>query len=153
MESLLLAADKSIEADVWGEPIFLAYLQTNECHDSTPDPRKHLYKKRAKSYRTWGDKIFKVLADGVEREVPKPEDCRKFITDSHERTGHFGTLHLLPLKYWWKGRKNDVAAVLQICDMCDRLNQALMHNILFYILYLWKECFIDGVLTCVEPLM
>jgi hypothetical protein len=46
------------------------------------------------------------------------------ITDSHERTGHFGqrrTLHILSLKYWRNGRKNYVAAVLQKCDVCDRV--------------------------------
>jgi hypothetical protein len=30
MESHLLTAGNRVEADVWGEPIFLAYLQTNE---------------------------------------------------------------------------------------------------------------------------
>jgi hypothetical protein len=75
------------------------------------------------------------MADGVEREDPKPEDCRKLITDSHERTGHFGqrrTLHLLLLKYWWKGRKNDVASVLQKCDVCDRVKASFsaQHHIL-----------------------
>jgi hypothetical protein len=124
MESHRLAADTYIEVDVWGEPIFLAYQQTNEYPDSSTEPQKHLYWKRAKSYRTWGDKIFKVLEDGVEREVPKPEDRRKQITDSHERTGRFGqrrTLHLLFLKYWWRVRKNDVASVLQKCDVCDKV--------------------------------
>jgi hypothetical protein len=78
METHILTADNYTEKDVWGEPIFLAYLQTNEYPDDTPESQKHLYMKRAKSYRTWGDKIFKVLADGVEREVPKPEDRRKY---------------------------------------------------------------------------
>jgi hypothetical protein len=99
-------------------------LQTNEYPADTPEPQKHLYRKRAKSYQTWGDNIFKVLADGVEREVPKPEDRRKLIIDSHERTGHFGqrkTLHLLSLKYWWKGKNNDVATILQKCHVCDRV--------------------------------
>jgi hypothetical protein len=134
MELHLLAADKYIEADVWGEPNFLAYLQTNEYPNDTPEPQKHLYSKRDKSYRTWG-KVFKVLADGVEREVPKPEDRRKLITDSHEQTGHFGQrriLHLLSLKSWWKGRKNDVAAVFQKCDVCDRVKASFnaQHHIL-----------------------
>jgi hypothetical protein len=123
-ETHLVEADKRLEADVWGEEHFLTYLQSNEYPINTTDAQKHLYRKRAKSYRTWGDKIFRVLADGVEREVPKPEDRVKLITDSHERTGHFGqrrTLHLLSLKYWWKGRKSDVATVLQKCDVCDRV--------------------------------
>jgi hypothetical protein len=103
METHLLTADNYTEKDVWGEPIFLAYLLPNEYPDDTPESQKHLYRKRAKSYRTCGDKIFKVLADGVKREVPKPEDRWKLIIDSHERTGHFGqrrTLHQLSLKYW-----------------------------------------------------
>ena len=120
----LLTADHHTDKDVWGEPNFLTYLQTNEYPLDTPETTKHLYRKRAKSYRIWGNQIFKILADGVEREVPKPEDRSQLITDSHERTGHFGqrrTQHLLSLKYWWKGRKNDVATVLQKCDVCDRV--------------------------------
>jgi hypothetical protein len=35
--------------------------------------------------------------------------------------GQRRTLHLLSLKYWWKGRKNDVATVLQKYDVCDRV--------------------------------
>jgi hypothetical protein len=100
-EAHLSAADKHPESDVWGEPLFLAFLQTHEYPIDTTDQQKHLYRKRAKSYRTWEDKIYKV--DGVEREVPKIEDRIQLIKDSHKRTGHFGqhrTLHLLSLKYW-----------------------------------------------------
>ena len=81
-----------------------------------------MYRKRAKSYRTWGDKVYRVLADGVEREVPRIEDRKALFLDSHEKTGHFGqrrTLYLLSLKYWWKGRKNDVAHEIQECHVCD----------------------------------
>jgi hypothetical protein len=105
-ENHLLTADNHTDKDVWGEPHFLTLLQTNEYPPDTPEPKKYLYRKRAKSYRTWGDQIFRILADGVEREVPKPEDRSRLITDSHERTGHFGqrrTLHLLSLKILVEG--------------------------------------------------
>jgi hypothetical protein len=89
-ETHLSEADKRLEADVWGEPLFLKFLQTHEYPINTTEQHKHLYRKRAKSYRTWGNKIYRVLADGVEREVPKIEDRIPLIVDSHERTGHFG---------------------------------------------------------------
>ena len=68
----------------------MKFLQTHEYPINTIEQQKHLYKKRAKSYRTWGDKIYRILADGVEREVPRIEDRNSLILDSHERTGHFG---------------------------------------------------------------
>jgi hypothetical protein len=37
-----------------------------------------------------GTKYSKFLADGVERKVPKPEDCRKLITERMVPTMEYG---------------------------------------------------------------
>jgi hypothetical protein len=115
----------SVCKDVWEDEPVMHYLTTGEVPRSVVDDRAEAKRvqKRASGYVLQGGKLFKRMSNHTLKEVPKPEDRARVITQVHERCGHFGvkrTMHLVLHGHWWRGVQKDVEDVVARCAACDR---------------------------------
>lgn len=110
--------------DVWLDLSVMRFLEHGTIDPQTSGDEVKRIRRRAQGYVFRNDKIYKRLADRVEKLVPAPAARSSIIQELHETCGHFGrkrTLHLLMLSHWWSGMLSDVASVLQSCTACDQV--------------------------------
>jgi len=114
--------------DVWEDEQLLYYLKEQQYKPDTSNSERTRVRKRAALYVLAIDgRLFRVLADGSQREVPKPEQRHKIITDFHEQCGHYGvrrTAALVQTAYWWHGVLADVADIVSKCNLCGRVRSS-----------------------------
>jgi hypothetical protein len=90
---------------------------------------QHRVKRRAKGYRWFNNRLFKVIQDRDNRAltyrmVPRPDDRDQLVLDNHVELGHLGekrTIAALAYTYWWYGMTVDVKRVLSGCKLCKRV--------------------------------
>jgi hypothetical protein len=90
---------------------------------------QHRVKRRAKGYRWFNNRLFKVMQDRdhqalTYRMVPRPDDRDQLVLDNHVELGHLGekrTIAALAYTYWWYGMTVDVKRVLSGCKLCKRV--------------------------------
>jgi hypothetical protein len=90
---------------------------------------QHRVKRRAKGYRWFNNRLFKVMEDRdnqalTYRMVPCPSDRDQLVLDNHVELGHLGkkrTIAALAYAYWWYGMTVDVKRVLSGCKLCKRV--------------------------------
>jgi hypothetical protein len=72
---------------------------------------QHRVERRAKGYRWFNNRPFKVIEDRdnhalTYRMVPRPNDRDQLVLDNHVELGHLGkrrTIAALAYTYWWYG--------------------------------------------------
>jgi hypothetical protein len=89
--------------DVWSDDAVLHYLQQDAYASGSSHAQRRRVRKRARMYRWQSDKLYRVMADSSNRQVPPPAQRLQLVKDTHAHTGHFGekrTMSLLCNGYW-----------------------------------------------------
>jgi hypothetical protein len=110
--------------DVWSDDAVLHYLQQDAFASGSSHAQRRRVRKRARMYRWQSDKLYRVMADSSNRQVPPPAQRMQLVKDTHEHTGHFGekrTMSLLCNGYWWRGMLEK-----KLCILCAALCAAYM---------------------------
>ena len=111
-------------ADIWRDALTLRYLEERtHAEDTTLAERKRI-QKRSKVYAFAAGKLYRKMADGSTRIVPRPSEREQLIAAMHNASGHFGerrTVSLLMHTHWWHNMYKDVAQAVRQCKVCDRV--------------------------------
>jgi hypothetical protein len=113
--------------DVWEDDEVMDFLHFGTL--PTDSHGQHRVKRRAKGYRWFNNRLFKVIEDRdnhalTYRMVPRPNDRDQLVLDNHVELGHLGekrTIAALAYTYWWYGMTVDVKRVLSGCKLCKRV--------------------------------
>lgn len=114
----------SQDNDIWQDSPVLEYLQASRRHSPgiTAKERDRIWH-RSKGYRFDNGVLYKRMAAGTEKVVPRPEQRANLIRRVHQDVGHYGvkkTYSLLEPTYWWVGMFNQVQYEVAACTACDR---------------------------------
>ena len=113
--------------DIWHDNNTLHLVQHGSHHEEASLEEQKRAAKRAKNYAFVGGKLMRVMANGENRIIPKPEVRLQLIQQTHAQVGHFGvrrTTHLLQTQHWWKGLTKDVGNTLAQCGYCDKIRSS-----------------------------
>jgi len=109
--------------DIWQDAPVLHYLQRGTQGESWTDMQKRRVASRAMGYAWRDGRLYRVMTDGTDREVPPIQDRLALIKVAHEHNGHFGvrrTVSLLRPHYYWVGMWVDVSTFVGQCESCQR---------------------------------
>lgn len=121
--------------DVWLDAPCIELLTQGQLSAATAETlssaERQRVMRRAKAYRSVGQKVYRKMNSGTMKMVPPPADRAAIVQRLHEECGHFGrrrTTHLVLLDYWWAGVYDDVRQGLASCQVCQRVSNALFNS-------------------------
>ena len=113
--------------DVWEDAQLLYYLKEQQYQPGTSNAERTRVRKRSAFYVLAVDgRLFRILPDQSQKEVPKPEGRLQIISSYHEM-GHYGvrrTAALVQTAYWWHGLLAEVANFISKCKLCSRVRSS-----------------------------
>ena len=115
-------AQDAVFSDPFSDRLLMSCLQGKGEHLLTEEKERLRIISRAKRYVWRDNKLFRIMQDGTQREIPPPATRQQRVQQIHETHGHFGrrrTTQILLLSCWWPGLYKDVREVLQRCTACD----------------------------------
>lgn len=126
------STSSSKRMDIWADEVTLQFLRGEGYSEGCTEAEKARVRKRAKLYQLDEHGVlWRRLADGSVREVPRPERRRQLVKEFHQRCGHFGvrrTGALVQTAYWWSGMWDQVAQQLSQCHVCSRVRSSFNAN-------------------------
>ena len=74
-------------SDIWEDLAVLQYLQHKTLPANTPAEEARI-KRRAAAYLWREGKLYRLLSQSSQREVPPPASRQQLVEETHQRTGH-----------------------------------------------------------------
>ena len=117
--------------DIWLDDQVIRYIKDSKFTDATliqltKSERVRIFRRANKFYMVAGV-LYRLMSNGLAKEVPPPDKRANIVRTLHEQCGHFGrrrTTHLLLLSYWWKGLYGDVRDCCRNCASCSRVDSS-----------------------------
>jgi transposase InsO family protein len=110
--------------DIWDDPVAMHLLREGVFPEGSTKQQRDKAAKRRLRYVWHDSRLHRVMPDGQHRLVPPPDQRQAILQEFHRRAGHFGsrrTCALVASHYWWHGMLAETRAIVERCQVCDRV--------------------------------
>lgn len=110
--------------DIWADTHAMRFLQGQEEDPHMTRAERKRILQRAKNYIWKDNQVWRVQPGQANKQVPAPDTRDALVLTTHQSNGHFGykrTLSQLRQGFYWNGMEDQVAKVVALCVLCDRV--------------------------------